>query len=512
MNSFRKLINSRINKEELIKKPELNSALLNDKIMRLDLLSPVKPNIIDTKGFKNEKKKTMVEDMNLFKQIYYKDYMINKHSLEKINKIADENTRFLYHFSGFNKYYNNENQKEILNDIQQEYKKKIGFAPTIKENGNLFSNSILLQNERDLKQYISLDLDTIKKDVNSLSFLKNIQNKIKFNGSKSKRSNNLERIGNKEIAFIDEENENNIRKNIKKYYSTRIEKDVKEDINELQRDINKTKECVTSIDTLNNFLNTTNQQNSNLGNLKSRKSSGDASTRINSGVKKINNKLKLMDDLNNYTTNKNNIYNKIDLNKTKDNGNNSKNNNTIVLPYIKSNYSIETEIDNIATNKKNRKTIDYIKIAEPINNENVVKKNLHYKNLKTYSKKKTKKKNKMSLRKEPSLEKLYEKISKTENFIDYNKEIKNYLKKNNYKVNEKINTNNLYKSVDKSRKKIIDVSNIQKNYDLMIDNKLKTLKQNNEVIQYNNKIKKNIENIEERMIGLFCEVNKYEDN
>ena len=224
MNSFRKLINSRINKEELIKKPELNSALLNDKIMRLDLLSPLKPNIIDTKGFKNEKKKTMVEDMNLFKQIYYKDYMINKHSLEKINKIADENTRFLYHFSGFNKYYNNENQKEILNDIQQEYKKKIGFAPTIKENGNLFSNSILLQNERDLKQYISLDLDTIKKDVNSLSFLKNIQNKIKFNGSKSKRSNNLERIGNKEIAFIDEENENNIRKNIKKYYSTRIEK------------------------------------------------------------------------------------------------------------------------------------------------------------------------------------------------------------------------------------------------------------------------------------------------
>ena len=46
----------------------------------------------------------------------------------------------------------------------------------------------------------------------------------------------------------------------------------------------------------------------------------------------------------------------------------------------------------------------------------------------------------------------------------------------------------------------------------MIDNKLKTLKQNNEVIQHNNKIKKNIENIEERMIGLFCDVNNYEDN
>ena len=180
MNSFRKLINSRINKEELIEKPEINNALENDKKVRLDFLSSVKPTIIDTKGFKNEKKKTMVEDMNVFKQIYYKDYMINKHSLEKINKISNENSRFLFHFSGFNKYYNNENQKEILNDIQLEYKKKVGFAPTIKETGNLFSNSILLQNDRELKQYISLDMDTINKDVNSLFFLKNVQNKIKF--------------------------------------------------------------------------------------------------------------------------------------------------------------------------------------------------------------------------------------------------------------------------------------------------------------------------------------------
>ena len=114
-NSFRKLINSRINREELIKSPELYNALENDKIIRLDFLSTVKPNLIDTKGFKNEKRKNMVEYINVFKQIYYKDYMLNKNSLDKIYKISNENNIFLNHFSGFNKYYDNKNQKEILN-------------------------------------------------------------------------------------------------------------------------------------------------------------------------------------------------------------------------------------------------------------------------------------------------------------------------------------------------------------------------------------------------------------
>ena len=40
----------------------------------------------------------------------------------------------------------------------------------------------------------------------------------------------------------------------------------------------------------------------------------------------------------------------------------------------------------------------------------------------------------------------------------------------------------------------------------MLNNNLKSLDQNKEMIQHNNKIKKNIENIEERMIGLLCNV------
>ena len=511
MNSFRKLINSRINKEELIKKPEINNALENDKKVRLDFLSSVKPTIIDTKGFKNEKKKTMVEDMNVFKQIYYKDYMINKHSLEKINKISNENSRFLFHFSGFNKYYNNEYQKEILNDIQLEYKKKVGFAPTIKETGNLFSNSILLQNDRELKQYISLDMDTINKDVNSLFFLKNVQNKIKFTDSK-KRNNTLEKIGNKEILnLMDSENLNSERKHTKRLISSKIDKNIKENINELKRDIKKTKECMNSIDDLNYFLNLNKPLN-----LKSRKNSEEASTRMNSGIQKINNKLKIKNDFNNLKINNNYYYkikkeniNNIDRNS---NNNNKNNNSSIVLPYIKTNNSLRTEASDVTYNYRERKkTVDFIKITEPIKRDINIKRNDRIKNIKTCNHIKLGEKYRLALRKQPSLEKLYEKISRTENFICYNQEIKNYLKKNNYKVKDKIDTDDLYKSVDQSRRKIIDVSSVQKNYDLMVNNKLKTLQQNKEVIQHNKKIKKNIEDIQERMIGLLCDVNKFED-
>ena len=88
--------------------------------------------------------------------------------------------------------------------------------------------------------------------------------------------------------------------------------------------------------------------------------------------------------------------------------------------------------------------------------------------------------------------------------IIYNLDIK--------EMREKKYGNELYSTVDMSRKKISDISDIKKNYDFMMENKLKTYEQNREIMHYTNKIKKNIENIEEKMIGLLCEVNKYDGN
>lgn len=519
-NSFRKILSSRITREEAQATPEINLALENDKIMRLDFLSSVKPTLIDTKGFKNGKRKNMIEDMNTFKKIYYKDYMINKHSLEKIYKISNENNIFLNHFTGFNKYYNNENQKEILNKIQLEYKKKTGFAPIIKDNGNLFSNSILLQNDKDLKQYISLDLDTIKKDASSLKFLRNVQRKIKLTGPRINK--NIEKFGNKEIVdFKDEENED---KNKDK--KLKPEKIDKETINDLQKEIIKTKESFNSIDDLNFFLNTNNQQYFSYmgGKLNSRKSSGQASTRINSGVRQFTDIKFINDNSNNIHKN---IGRKIAASNTVDEFGiqntekivKSKNYNSIILPSITNNKLMNKS--NIENNER-KKTIDYIKIDEPnysgiktevnqanqsINNESKISSTIAKKRIKA------RRKNRLSLKKQPTpLENLYEKLSKSDNAIEFNKEIKYYLKKNNYKYNDKINDQDLYKSVDKSRKKVTDASSLLKNYELMVDNKLKTLEQNRQMNQNNNKIKKSFEDIEERMIGLFCHMNRYADN
>ena len=520
-NSFRKILSSRITKEEAQATPEINQALENDKIMRLDFLSSVKPTLIDTKGFKNGKRKNMIEDLNTFKKIYYKDYMINKHSLEKIYKISNENNIFLNHFTGFNKYYNNENQKEILNKIQLEYKKKTGFAPIIKDNGNLFSNSILLQNDKDIKQYISLDLDTIKKDVNSLKFLRNVQRKIKLTGPQINK--NIEKFGNREIVdFKDDENEDEV----KRHKPEKIDKNIDETIDDLQKEIIKTKESFNSIEDLNFFLNTNNQQYFSYmgGKLNSRKSSGQASTRINSGIRQFTDIKFINDDSNNIQSN---LGRKIAASNTVDefgiqNSNRnvkSKNYNSIILPSITNNKLINKL--NIEKNER-KKTIDYIKINEP--NYSIIKTEVNQtnqsinnesKNSSTIAKKrlKARKKNRLSLKKQPTpLENLYEKLSKSDNSIEYNKEIKYFLKKKNYNYTDKINDQDLYKSVDKSRKKVTDVSSLQKNYELMVDNKLKSLEQNRQMNQHNNKIKKSLEDIEERMIGLFCHMNRYGDN
>ena len=525
---FRNLISSRIDQNDLINNRELSNALEKDKIIRFDFLSTVKPNIIDTKGLKNEKRKNMVEDINLFKKIYYKDYMVNKHSLEKIYKISNENNVFLNHFSGFNKYANIQNQREILKDIQSEYKKKMGFAPIIKENANLFSNSILLQNDKDLKQYLSLDIDTLKNDSNSLSFLKNIQNKIKIN-SKNKRYNILEKLSNSNIAHSFDNDISNETTNLKKYNSAKIEKEKYQNINELKKDIKRTKDCFNSINNLNFIINTNNQL---LLNHVGYTDSGEVSTRMNSGVKKLKNKIKLNDDtINNFINNTNNklLYkenNNIDSNKIK-NKKNSKSYNSIILPYIQNNNdSLRNESNNKNNknqdnNKRQINTFEYIKITEPnkeeiINDKNDKNKlNINKINFNSINKKKTKNKkvNKTILRKnQTGVENLYEKISKTDDFIKYNKEIKNYLKKNNYNIDDKINSNDLYKSVDQSRKKITDLRFIHKNHDLILNTKMKHFELSKDRIQYNNKIKKNIENIEERMIGLMCNVNKYSDN
>ena len=46
----------------------------------------------------------------------------------------------------------------------------------------------------------------------------------------------------------------------------------------------------------------------------------------------------------------------------------------------------------------------------------------------------------------------------------------------------------------------------------MVNNNFENVEQKNDIIQFNDKIKTNMENIEERMFRLICKMNNYSDN
>ena len=277
-----------------------------------------------------------------------------------------------------------------------------------------------------------------------MKFLRNVQRKIKLTGPRINK--NIEKFGNNEIIdFKDDENEDKDKDKEKNIKLEKINKSIDETIDDLQKEIIKTKESFNSIDDLNFFLNTNNQQYFNYmgGQLNSRKSSGQASTRINSGIRQFTDIKFINDDSNNLHKN---IGRKIVGSSTEDEfgiqssdiKKKSKNYNSIILPNISNNKLMnKSKIEN----KERKKTIDYIKINEPnysiIKTEvNKINKSLRNesKNAKTIIKKdiKTRKKNRLSLKKQPTpLENLYEKLSKSDNAIEYNKEIKFFLKKNN---------------------------------------------------------------------------------
>ena len=501
---FYKIINSRITLDELKDQPEIAQSLTNEKKIRLEFLSPNKPNIVYTQVIKNKKHRDFVDNMNEFKKIYYKDYKINEKALEKIHKISEENNKFFQGFEGYNKKADKENQKKVLSDVQDAYRKKDGYTPIIKENTNLFSNSILLKNDNDLKKYISMDLDAIKNDVSSLSFLANIKQNITPTKNKlneiMKRCNtsfnNRNFPSNKEILslFASIENDSDsVKRNKFKKISP------KKRILDLQNDINQTKDSYYSIKDLDFFINSDNNRYLNLLRQNgSRQSSGVASTRINSGINDFE-KIQIRQQTNTEDERKN--IKKYEL--PEEGIPSLKRGNTIILPKInnfRNNNDLKNDISKIEKkysmkyNYHYTKPAEIIKISEPKD---------YYDNIK---KTKSNKKNYLLKKVKSPVEMLYEKVSKNDDFTEHNIEIINYLKKNCYNVKPQINEKKLYYSVERNRKKIIDntyLKNIMNTEKSISSNNVL----NNKIMQCNDKAKKNIERVEERLISILCDLN-----
>lgn len=444
--------------EELKKHPEITLAIKGEKNFRLDVLSHQKPKMINIKGFHNQNKIKLATRLNSFHKLFFNYDKSNIISKKEISLLNQENKDFSKKYKKSNK---NNNDRDKFNDIKMEYEKRNYYVSPLEGKKNIFNGNILLSNKEELKDYILYDFGTHLSNCKSLSFLHKINTKL---GDKTSE---------KELKTL------NSKINMLSLGIDKIGKDQKKEIIKTKKDIMNVKETINYIDEMNNFFNEDNKNNLNLlKNEDSRKSSAKISTRVNSPLNCLEH-VKYKNNINkikNALINKE-IKHKLSNSKDKNILNNDIKNKKKKIPINRNSYlrKFVTE-DNI-----NNKEIINKKISKSID---IYNNDMHYDN---------------------DMFQLYEKIYKKDNLINYQKEIKKYLKSKNYDVSVKINPTSVCNNFENVREKIYK-SDFMKE-DMQLRNRIK---EDNLTMENINKddlnIKNRINNIEDKMIKIFCAI------
>ena len=100
---------------------------------------------------------------------------------------------------------------------------------------------------------------------------------------------------------------------------------------------------------------------------------------------------------------------------------------------------------------------------------------------------------------------LYDKILKKEDLINYQKEIKKYLSNKKYDISVKTNPSSVCNNFENCREKIYGSECLKTN--MQLKKQLGRNELNSERINTDNKIKNKINNIEDKAIKLFCDIN-----
>jgi hypothetical protein len=104
------------------------------------------------------------------------------------------------------------------------------------------------------------------------------------------------------------------------------------------------------------------------------------------------------------------------------------------------------------------------------------------------------------------LERLYYKISTKENLLNYQPEIKDYLENRKYDISIKINPSLICNNFEKTREKVCQSDTFKQ--DLHLRKQLDDYTTNIDKINNNDlKTKDKINNVEDKMIKLFCDIN-----
>ena len=439
------LYNSFLTIEEIKRHPEITPAIKGDKKFRLDILSNQKLKIISVKGIHNENKIKFASRLNAFHKIFF-DYSKNqKNSLKEIHSLSKENKVFIKKYKNANK----KDDKEKFNDIKSEYEKRNYYVPPLEGKKNLFNGNILLSNKEELSNYILYDLGSHISNSKSLSFLHKINKKL---GDKSSE---------KALKMI------NIAIDPSSLNKDKIEKDRIKEIHKTQNEIMNVQETINSLDDIDYFFDIDNKQYLEaLKSQDSRGSSAKISTRVNSAINRIEN-VKIKANVN--PLNKNTDINKDNKLKRK-------------IKYLsrlnkksKLNDDSENKINDIGirqfnTENKHTKTID---------NNDIFK---------------------------SPLERLYDKISTKENLLNYQPEIKDYLENRKYDISIKINPSLICNNFEKTRQKVCQSDTFKQ--DIHLRKQLDSSTTNIDKINNKDlKAKDKINNVEDKMIKLFCDIN-----
>ena len=445
------IFNKYLTIEEIRKHPEITPAIKGDKKFRLDILSRQKLKIINIKGIQNQNRLKFISRLNSFHKLYFDSYKNTINSKDEINALNQENRLFSQ------KYKNSKINKNMdkFNDIKAQYEKRNYYVSPMDGNKNIFNGNILLSSRDELKNYIVYDLGTPFSNIKSLSFLHKINAKL---GDKTSE---------KELKVI------NHKLDLISLGMDKIQKDQKNEIQKTQKDILNVKETINSIDDMNYFYDMdTKQYLDTLKKESSRGTSAKISTRVNSALNCLDN-AKYQNIINNNSINKKLFHIKNDEKKSKKKINHIKRNRNL--------YNLITQNENDKNDKNKSKQYIY--------NDREYVKTLDNNNLS----------------KSP-LEKLYDNISKKDDLLNYQKDIKKYLINKKYDICVKINPTSICNNFENAREKIYESEFLKNDYQLrkQIGGNLKDAeKKNNDDL----KIKNKMDNIEDKIIKLFCDIN-----
>ena len=441
------LFNRYITVEEMKKHPEITPAIRGDRKIKLDVLSLQKVRLINLKGIQNQNKKEFASKLNSFHKIFFNSFKRNNLSKNQIKLLSKDNKDFSKKYKNSSK----NNAKNRFKEIKFEYEKRNYYVSPLDGNKNLFDGNILLSNKEALKNYILYGFGSSKSENKSLAFLHKINKQL---GDKTSEKE-LKKIYYN-LDFIDSEKD-------------KVKSDKQKEIEKTQNDIVNTKETINSMDQMKYFFDLDNKKYLDfLKNGNSRRSSAKVSTRVNSAL--------------NYFENiKYQYKNEI---KQKDNDNFLENQ--------------ENQI-NIRKNKGRNKShmADIASLITEINDKNKIE-NRRYSLF--YVKKVDNDSSKSNL------ENLYNNISTKENLLNYQKDINAYLKNRKYDLSSKVNPRDVCKNFEKTRKKICQTEILKK--DIQLRKKINgnvpfALRINDNNI----KSKENIDNIEDKIIKIYCNIN-----